>query len=84
MRVRGAKFLKIQKLLRKKQQTSSIFDEISGIGEKTKLKLLRQFKTASRIFQASEAELAAVIGPAKAKIIYQLGTHAKNDNLDQK
>ncbi len=71
-------------LLRKKQQTSSIFDEISGIGEKTKLKLLRQFKTASRIFQASEAELAAVIGPAKAKIIYQLGTHAKNDNLDQK
>jgi excinuclease ABC subunit C len=52
---------------RSKGQVQSALDEIPGIGPKTRTQLLKQFKSLKRIKQASEEEIAAVIGPAKAK-----------------
>ncbi|MCD8318262.1 MAG: excinuclease ABC subunit UvrC [Paraprevotella sp.] len=56
---------------RSKHQTASALDLIKGIGEKTKTLLLRKFKSVKRIREASFDELAAEIGPAKAKIIQE-------------
>ena len=52
---------------RSKGQLHSALDDIPGIGPKTKSLLLKHFKSLKRIREASEADLAAVIGPAKAK-----------------
>lgn len=54
---------------RSKGQTASELDRIKGIGDKTKVLLLRHFKSVKRIREASETEIAGLIGPAKAKII---------------
>ena len=54
---------------RSKRQIASALDEITGIGEKTKSTLLKEFKSVKRIREASAEELAAVVGEAKAKII---------------
>lgn len=47
----------------------SELDDIKGIGKATKEKLLKHFKSVKRISAASENEIAAVIGPAKAKLV---------------
>ncbi|MBQ7735834.1 MAG: excinuclease ABC subunit C [Bacteroidales bacterium] len=47
----------------------SELDDIRGIGKATKEKLLKHFKSVKRITAATEEELAAVIGPAKAKVV---------------
>ena len=54
---------------RSKSQLSSKLDIIPGIGPKTKQALLKTFKSVKRIKEASEEELAKVVGEAKAKII---------------
>ena len=51
---------------RGKTSIASILDNAPGIGNILKTKLLREFKSVSKIKTASEAELAAVIGPKKA------------------
>ena len=56
---------------RSKRQTASALDTIKGIGEKTKSTLLRHFKSVKRIREASEEELSAIIGPAKAKVLME-------------
>ena len=47
----------------------SDLDDIKGIGKSTKEKLLTHFKSVKRIKEAPEAELAVVVGPAKAKVL---------------
>ena len=47
----------------------SELDDIKGVGKATKDKLLKHFKSVKRIAAATEEELAAVIGPAKAKVV---------------
>lgn len=54
---------------RSKSQTRSELDSIKGIGEKTKILLLRQYKSVKRIREADVEELARLIGPAKAKVL---------------
>lgn len=44
-------------------------DGIKGIGPRTAEALLVHFKSVKRLREASEADIAAVIGPAKAKIV---------------
>ena len=56
---------------RSKSAVSSSLDNIPGIGEKTIVKLLKNFKSVKRIKEAKLAELATAIGTAKAKEIYQ-------------
>ena len=55
---------------RSKGQVASALDSITGVGEKTKHLLLRHFKSVKRIKEASEEQLAQVVGPAKAKLVF--------------
>ena len=55
---------------RSKGQVASALDSITGVGEKTKQMLLRHFKSVKRIKEASEEQLAQVVGPAKAKLVF--------------
>lgn len=57
------------RLRRSKGQTASVLDDIKGIGEKTRTALLKHFKSVKRLREASEVEVAAVVGQAKAKIL---------------
>jgi excinuclease ABC subunit C len=45
-------------------------ERIQGIGQQTADLLLKKFRSVSRINELTEGELAAVIGPAKAKIVF--------------
>ena len=55
---------------RSKNALHSELDNIKGIGPKTRDDLLKTFKSVKRIKEAAVEELAAVIGVAKANIIY--------------
>lgn len=54
---------------RSKGQVKSELDAIKGIGEKTKVVLLRRFKSLKQIREASFEELREVVGEAKAKAL---------------
>ncbi|MCL5093746.1 MAG: excinuclease ABC subunit UvrC [Patescibacteria group bacterium] len=53
----------------KKEARKSGLDDISGIGPKTKKKLLKEFGSIVKIKEASESKIAKIIGEKKAKII---------------
>ncbi|PIT97884.1 MAG: excinuclease ABC subunit C [Candidatus Andersenbacteria bacterium CG10_big_fil_rev_8_21_14_0_10_54_11] len=59
--------LTYHRLLRRKQATQSILDEIPGIGPAAKKKLLARFGSLKAIRAASAAELSSAIGPAKTR-----------------
>lgn len=63
---------------RSKGQTVSALDAIKGVGEKTRTALLTHFKSLKRLREASEEEVAAVVGPAKAKTICAALKNAEN------
>ncbi len=54
---------------RSKRQVASELDEIKGIGEKSKLALLKEFKSLKRIKEASVEDLAKIVGVAKANLL---------------
>lgn len=55
---------------RSKGQTVSALDSIKGVGEKTRIALLSHFKSLKRLKEADLDNIADVIGPAKASIVY--------------
>jgi len=55
--------------LRGKQQTESVLDSVPGIGPATRKKLIRTFGSLRGVQMASEEEVSAVIGVAKARAI---------------
>ena len=55
---------------RSKHALQSELDSIKGIGEKTRDGLRKTLKSVKRISEAELTQLAEVIGPAKAKIVY--------------
>lgn len=55
---------------RSRSQTVSALDSIKGIGEKTRQSLLTHFKSLKRVREADLDDLASVIGPSKASIVY--------------
>ena len=57
--------------LARKKQTTSILDQIPGVGPQTKKKLLKKFGSVSQIRQAPYEELQAVVGGDKARILQQ-------------
>lgn len=67
---------------RSKTQTHSLLDEIKGIGPKTKEALLKEFKSVKRITQATESELSALIGEAKAKLL-KSALNKSQENKDE-
>lgn len=54
---------------RAKHNKESELDKIKGIGEATKMLLLKEFKSLKRIKETPFEELSKAIGPAKAKIL---------------
>ena len=57
--------------LRSKSTFKSKLTSIEGIGDGTRKKLLGHFRSVKKIKEASLEELGAVIGPAKAKIVFE-------------
>ena len=55
---------------RSKKQIQSELDDIKGIGDKTKLSLLRNFKSVERLKAVEYVDIAKVVGKSKASIIY--------------
>ena len=55
---------------RSKGQTVSQLDGIKGIGAKTREALLIKFKSVKRLAEADLDDIAAVVGPAKASIVF--------------
>ncbi|MCR5642298.1 MAG: excinuclease ABC subunit UvrC [Prevotella sp.] len=62
--------IKFHREKRSKRALHSELDDIKGIGPKTRDGLLNGLKTVKNIREASVAQLAAIIGPAKAAIVY--------------
>ncbi|MCX7985689.1 MAG: helix-hairpin-helix domain-containing protein, partial [Bacteroidales bacterium] len=58
--------------IRDKKTLSSIFDSISGVGEKSKHKLLRQFGSIESIKVAPVEEIAKIIGESKAVLLKEI------------
>jgi excinuclease ABC subunit C len=58
-----------QTLLRGKRQTSSLLDDIPGIGPATRKILIKRFGSVRGVKLATLDELAATIGPAKAAVV---------------
>ena len=54
------------RLKRSKNFIGSTLDAIPGVGPKTIEDLMRHFRSVSAIKKASQTDLAAVVGPAKA------------------
>lgn len=58
------------RLRRSKGQVRSELDNIKGVGEVTAKALMKEFKSVKRMREASVEDLAAVVGPAKANVIF--------------
>ena len=56
---------------RSKRALHSELDDIQGIGPKTRDSLLKALKTVKRIKESEQSKIAEIIGPAKAKIVYE-------------
>ncbi|MEJ2584114.1 MAG: excinuclease ABC subunit UvrC [Robiginitalea sp.] len=56
---------------RSKAAISSVLEGIEGVGEKTAQELLRKFKSVKRIRESSLEDLTAVVGPSKARKVYE-------------
>jgi len=56
-------------VIKRAKQTTSLLDEIPGIGSKTRIKLIRKFGSVSGIKKAPKSEIEVVIGEAKAKAV---------------
>ena len=63
--------IKFHRDKRSKRALHSELDEIKGIGEKSKETLLKHFKTVKKIKEADISTLTAVVGKAKADIIFR-------------
>jgi excinuclease ABC subunit C len=57
------------RMKRSKGQTTSELTTIKGIGGKTFEKLLQQFKSVKKLKEATEEDIAAIIGASKAKLV---------------
>ncbi|HET9850498.1 MAG TPA: excinuclease ABC subunit UvrC [Candidatus Saccharimonadales bacterium] len=55
--------------LKRGRMTTSLLEEIPGIGPASRKKLIRKFGSMRGVSTASPAEIGAVIGPAKAKTV---------------
>ena len=56
---------------RSKAAINSVLEGIEGVGQKTAQQLLRKFKSVKRIRESSLEDLAAVVGPSKARKVYE-------------
>lgn len=66
---------------RSKAALGTELQSITGIGEKTAVALLKKFRSIKRITEVEETQLAEVIGPAKAKVVFNYFSKEENDNF---
>jgi excinuclease ABC subunit C len=59
------------KVLRKKRTQSSVLEDIPGVGPVTRKRIIRHFGSAAGAAQATEAEIAEVVGPKTAKVVLE-------------
>jgi len=72
-----------QTILRGKRQTSSLLDEIPGVGPATRKQLIRKFGSVRGVRLATSDELAATIGPVKAATVREyLGNSPIPDDIE--
>ncbi len=71
--------IEYHKTLRKKTIGSRL-EDIPGVGPKRRAALLKRFKSVKAVAAATEAELAAVVGPAAARAVYD---HFHKENEDK-
>ncbi|MDD6467872.1 MAG: excinuclease ABC subunit UvrC [Erysipelotrichaceae bacterium] len=64
--------IRFHQKLRTKEQTKSILDEVDGIGEKRKKKLMNHFGSFKKIKEASVEELKEVLPQAIAEELYDV------------
>lgn len=57
-------------VLKGKRQVASLLDDIPGVGPVTRKKLIRTFGSLQGVREASKADIAAVVGDARAAVIY--------------
>jgi excinuclease ABC subunit C len=55
--------------LRRQKQTASVLDDIPGVGLVTRRKLIKEFGSVRALASTNEADIAAVVGTAKARHI---------------
>lgn len=55
---------------RSKAAIDTELENISGIGQKTALELLKNFRSAKRVEKATKKELSEIVGNAKASLVY--------------
>ena len=63
--------INLHRKIRNKNSMSSILDEISGVGPKTKIKLLNKFKSLKRAKEASKKDLIELLGNKMGEIIFE-------------
>lgn len=69
-------------VLARRRQTSSLLDEIPGVGPATRKKLIRHFGSVRGVQQATEDELAELLGAAKAtKLMVYLKSQPDTDTI---
>lgn len=56
-------------VLKRNRQTVNLLEAIPGIGPQTRRQLQRHFGSTKAVFQASEVDLAAIVGSSKARLI---------------
>lgn len=59
------------RLKRSKKSIASELDAIEGLGESTRTKLLKHFKSVAKIKSANQAELETVVGAHRAKLVHE-------------
>ena len=64
--------IRFHQKLREKEQTKSILDEVDGIGEKRKKKLMNHFGSFKRIKEASVEQLCEVLPKPVAQDLYDI------------
>lgn len=57
--------------VKRKRVATSQLDQIAGIGPKNRTALLKKFGAVKKIASTSEQELAVIVGPAKAKLVFR-------------
>ena len=63
--------INLHRKIRNKSSIRSILDEISGVGPKTKIKLLNKFKSLKRVKEASKKDLIELLGNKIGNIIFE-------------
>lgn len=63
--------IRLHRNKRSKGAISSTLENIPGVGEKTATELLKKFKSVKRVKAATQEELTQILGPIKAKTIFE-------------